>query len=62
MLLSRHQKSGQNHDITLENRRFENVAQFRYLKKQIFEWNSNSSVRASEESLRLTSRGYCDRR
>jgi hypothetical protein len=31
MLLSRHKNSGQNHDIKIGNRRFENVAQFRYL-------------------------------
>jgi hypothetical protein len=31
MLLSRHQTAGQNHDIKIANRFFENVAQFRYL-------------------------------
>jgi hypothetical protein len=31
MLLSRHQNAGQNHDIKIENRRFDNLAQFRYL-------------------------------
>jgi hypothetical protein len=31
MLLSRHQKVGQNHDINTGNRFFENVAQFKYL-------------------------------
>jgi hypothetical protein len=31
MLLSRHQNAGQNHDIKIANRCFENVAQFRYL-------------------------------
>jgi hypothetical protein len=31
MLLSRHQNAGQNHDIKIGNRCFENVAQFRYL-------------------------------
>jgi hypothetical protein len=31
MLLSRHQNTGQNHDMNLANRSFENVAQFRYL-------------------------------
>jgi hypothetical protein len=29
-LLSRHQNAGQNHDIKLANRCFENVAKFRY--------------------------------
>jgi hypothetical protein len=31
MLLSRHQNAGQNYDIKIGNRCFENVAQFRYL-------------------------------
>jgi hypothetical protein len=31
MLLSRHQNAGQNHDIKIAKRCFENVAQFRYL-------------------------------
>jgi hypothetical protein len=31
MLLSHHQNAGQNHDIKIANRTFENVAQFRYL-------------------------------
>jgi hypothetical protein len=30
-LLSRHQNAGQNHDIKVANRCFENVAQFNYL-------------------------------
>jgi hypothetical protein len=32
ILLSRHQNAGQNHDIKITNRRFENVAQFKYLR------------------------------
>jgi hypothetical protein len=31
ILLSGHQNAGQNHDIKIANRSFENVAQFRYL-------------------------------
>jgi hypothetical protein len=31
MLLSRYQNGGQNHDIKISNRCFENVAKFRYL-------------------------------
>jgi ribosomal protein S2 len=31
MLPSHHQNAGQNHDIKIGNRCFENVAQFRYL-------------------------------
>jgi hypothetical protein len=34
MLLSRHQNAGQNHDMKIGNRCFENVAQFRYLGRQ----------------------------
>jgi hypothetical protein len=30
MLLSHHQNAGQNHDIKMANRSFENVAQFKY--------------------------------
>jgi hypothetical protein len=32
MLLSRHQNAGQNHNIKIANRSFENVGQFRYLR------------------------------
>jgi hypothetical protein len=39
MLLSRHQNRGQNHDITLGNRSFDNVAQFRYLGTTITNQN-----------------------
>jgi hypothetical protein len=35
MLLSRHQNAGQNHDIKIANRCFENVEQFRYLRTTI---------------------------
>jgi hypothetical protein len=31
MLLSRHQNAGQNHDMKMTNRSFDNVAQFKYL-------------------------------
>ncbi|PNF38167.1 hypothetical protein B7P43_G14229, partial [Cryptotermes secundus] len=39
MLLSRHQNAGQNHDIKIGNRSFENVAQFRYLGTTITDRN-----------------------
>jgi hypothetical protein len=39
MLLSRHQNAGQNHDIKIANRSFENVAQFRYLGMTITNQN-----------------------
>jgi hypothetical protein len=39
MLLSRHQNAGQNNDIRIANRCFENVAQFRYLEKTVTNQN-----------------------
>jgi hypothetical protein len=39
MLLSRHQNAGKNHNIKIGNRRFENVAQFRYLGTTIINKN-----------------------
>jgi hypothetical protein len=39
MLLSRHHNAGQNHDIKIGNRCFENVAQFRYLGTTITHQN-----------------------
>jgi hypothetical protein len=39
MLLSRHQNAGQNHDIKIANRCFENVEQFRYLGTTITNQN-----------------------
>jgi hypothetical protein len=39
MLLSRHQNAGQNHNITIGNRYFENVAQFKYLGTTITNQN-----------------------
>jgi hypothetical protein len=38
MLLSHHQNAGQNHNIKIANKSFENVTQFKY----VF-WNSNKS-------------------
>jgi hypothetical protein len=34
MLLSRHQNAGQNHNIKIANRSFENVVQFKYWERQ----------------------------
>jgi hypothetical protein len=34
MLLSRHKNAEQNHDIKIDNRCFENVAQFKYFEKR----------------------------
>jgi hypothetical protein len=39
MLLSRHQNAGQNQDMKMGNRWFQNVAQFRYLGKTITNQN-----------------------
>jgi hypothetical protein len=39
MLLSNHQNAGQNHDIKIAKRYFENVAKFRYLGATITNQN-----------------------
>jgi hypothetical protein len=39
MFLSHHQNAGQNHDIKIANRSFENVAQFRYLGTTVTKQN-----------------------
>jgi hypothetical protein len=43
MLLSRHQNAGQNQDINIGNRCFENVAQFRYLGMKIIKPDSGGN-------------------
>jgi hypothetical protein len=55
MLLSRHQKAGQNHDIKTANRCFENVAQFRYLDTPI----TNQTLIQEEIKRRLNSGNAC---
>jgi hypothetical protein len=35
MLMSRHQNAGQNHDVRIANRSFENVAQFKYFEMTV---------------------------
>jgi ribosomal protein S2 len=55
MLLSRHQKAGQNHDIKRANRCFENVAQFRYLGTTI----TNQNLIQEEIKRRLKSGNAC---
>jgi hypothetical protein len=39
MLLSHHQIAEQNHDITIDSRCFENVAQFRYVETTVTNQN-----------------------
>jgi hypothetical protein len=39
MLLSRHQNVGQNHDVKIGDRSFENVAQFKYLGTTVTDQN-----------------------
>jgi ribosomal protein S2 len=51
MLLSRHQNAGQNHDIKIGNRCFENVTQFRYLGTTI----TNQNLIQEEIKRRLNS-------
>jgi hypothetical protein len=57
MLLSRHQNAGQNYDIKSENRRFENVAHFRYLGKTII--NQNLIRKQITRKRRLNSGNTC---
>jgi hypothetical protein len=54
MSLSRHQNVGQNHDIKVGNRWFENVAQFRYLGTTI----TKENLIQEEIKRRLNSRIY----
>jgi hypothetical protein len=55
MLLSRHQNAGQNHDMKIRNRCFENVAQFRYLGTTI----RNQNLIREEIKRRLNSGNAC---
>jgi hypothetical protein len=55
MLLSRHQNAGQNHDIKIANRCFENVAQFRYLSTTI----RNQNLIQEKIKRRLNSGSAC---
>jgi hypothetical protein len=53
MLLSRHQNAGQNHDIKIGNRCFENVAQFRSLGTTTCITNQNLIQDKIEKRLNL---------
>jgi hypothetical protein len=55
MLLSRHQNAGQNHDIKIGNRRFENVTQLRYLGTAM----TNQKLIQEEIKRRLNSGNAC---
>jgi hypothetical protein len=55
MLLSRHQNAGQNHDIKIASRWFENVAQFKYLGMTV----TNKILIQEEVKRRLNSGNAC---
>jgi hypothetical protein len=55
MLLSRHQNAGQNWDIEIANRSFENVSQFKYLGTTV----TNQNLIQEEIKRRLSSGNAC---
>jgi hypothetical protein len=55
MLLSRHQNAGQNHNITIGDISFENVAQFKYLGTTV----TNQNLIQEEIKRRLNSGNAC---
>jgi hypothetical protein len=55
MLMSHHQNVGQNHDIKMGNRCFENVAQFRYLGMTV----TNQNLIQEEIKMRLNLGNAC---
>jgi hypothetical protein len=55
MLLSRHQNVGQNWDIKIANRSFENVSQLRYLGTTV----TNQNLIQEEIKRRLNSGNAC---
>jgi hypothetical protein len=55
MLLSRHQNVGQNQDIKIANRSFENVSQFKYLGTTV----TNQNLIQEEIKSRLNSGNAC---
>jgi hypothetical protein len=55
MLLSRHQNAGQNRNIEIENRWFENVSQFKYLGTTV----TNQNLIQGEIKRRLSSGNAC---
>jgi L-amino acid N-acyltransferase YncA len=62
MLLSRHQNAGNNRDIQIGNRYFENVAQFRYLGMTINQNLIQEEIRGAGIRVMLAtiqSRTFC---
>jgi hypothetical protein len=57
MLMSHHQNAGQNDNIKIANRCFENVAQFRYLGRTVTDQN----LIHEESESRLNSGNVCYR-
>jgi hypothetical protein len=55
MLLSRHQNAGQNRDIEIANRSFENMSQFKYLGTTV----TNQNFIQEEIKRRLSSGNAC---
>jgi hypothetical protein len=55
MLLSRHQNVGQNRDIKIGDRSFENVSQFKYLGRTV----RNQNLIQEEMKRRLNSGNAC---
>jgi hypothetical protein len=55
MLLSRHQNAGQNHNIKIGDRSFENVAQFKYLGTTV----TNQNLIQAKINRRLNSSNAC---
>jgi hypothetical protein len=55
MLLSRHQNAGQNYDIKVGNRCFENVAQVKYLGTTV----TNQNLNQEEIKRRMNSGNGC---
>jgi hypothetical protein len=55
MLLPLHQRAGQNHDIKIANRCFENMAQFKYLGMTV----TNQNLIQEEIKRRLNSGNAC---
>jgi hypothetical protein len=55
MLLSHHQNAGQNRDIKISNRSFENISQFKYLGTTV----TNQNLIQEEIKRRLNSGNAC---